>query len=73
MKKLWVVTIDDSIYTSVKFRFYEHPIRNQHGLLAIIPIHHIDHSEHFVRVDKPRLRNDTIKVYEGQPIWFYKE
>ena len=73
MKQLWIVELNDSIYTSVNFRFYEHPLRNQSGLLSIIPIHHLDHSEHYIKINKPRFLGDTITVFEGQPLWFYKE
>ncbi len=73
MKKLWTVSINDSIYTSVNFRFYEHPVRKQQGLLSIIPIHHLDYSEHIIKVDRIRYRNDSIEVFQGRPLWFYKD
>ncbi len=73
MKELWRVTIDDSIYTEVNFRFYYHPLREQNGLLAMIPIHELDLSEHYIRVDRHRYLNDEMKWLDGQNLWFYKE
>ncbi len=73
MDQLWQVSIDDSIYQDVNFRFYEHPKRDQYGLLSIIPIHHLDHNEHFIKIDKYRVDSDTMRWYEGRHLWFYKE
>ena len=73
MKQLWRVTIDDSTYTEVNFRFYYHPLREQNGLLAMIPIHELDHTEHYIRVDRHRYLDDELKWFDGQNLWFYKE
>jgi len=73
MKQLWRVTVDDSLYRDVNFRFYSHPSRNQNGLLSIIPIHELDHSEHYIKIDRQRMVNDSLQWYEGRNLWFYKE
>lgn len=73
VKKLWRVMIDDSLYVDANFRFYHHPLREQDGLLAIIPIHHLDQSEHFIKVDRQRYINDELKWYDGRYLWFYKD
>ncbi len=73
MKRLWRVTIDDSTYTEVNFRFYYHPLREQNGLLAMIPIHELDLTEHYIRVDRHRYIDDELKWLDGQNLWFYKE
>ena len=73
MKQLWRVSIDDSLYADVNFRFYEHPLRDQNGLFAMIPIHHLDKSEHFVKIDRYRLSQDSVQWFDGRHIWFYKD
>lgn len=73
VQQLWKVSINDSVYTDVNFRFYHHPVRDQEGLLAIIPIHHLDNSEHFIKVDRQRYVEDELKTYEGRYLWFYKD
>ncbi len=73
MKQLWRVSIDDSLYTDVNFRFYEHPLREQNGLFAMIPIHHLDRTEHFVKIDRYRLSQDSMQWFDGRHIWFYKD
>jgi len=71
-KQLWRVTINDSTYTDVNFRFYNHPQRDQQGLLAVIPIHHLDQSEHFIKIDRQRYVNKELKWFDGRYLWFYK-
>lgn len=73
--QLWRVSIDDSLYMDVNFRFYHHPQRDQEGLLAIIPIHHLDQSEHFIKVDRQRylILEEEMKWYDGRHLWFYKD
>ncbi len=73
MKQLWRVSIDDSLYTEVNFRFYQHPLRDQNGLLTMIPIHHLDRSEHFVKIDRYRVQQDSVRWFDGRHIWFYKD
>lgn len=73
MKQLWRVSIDDSLYNDVNFRYYKHPLRDQNGLLAIIPIHHLDQSEHFIKIDRHRVNRDSMRWYDGRHIWFYKD
>ena len=73
MTQLWRVAIDDSIHTEVNFRFYYHPQREQYGLLAMIPIHELDYTEHFIRVDRHRYLDEELKWYDGENLWFYKE
>lgn len=73
MKQLWRVSINDSTYSEVNFRYYKHPKRDQYGLLAIIPIHELDYQEHFIKIDRQRVYNDSLIWYEGRHLWFYKE
>ncbi len=72
MSQLWRVTINDSIYTDINFRFFYHSQREQSGLLAMIPIHHLDLSEHYIIVDRKRHINEETKWYDGEKLWFYK-
>lgn len=73
MTQLWRVMIDDSIYTDVNFRFYYHPQREQYGLLAMIPIHGLDLTEHYIRVDRHRYIREELKWLDGENLYFYKE
>jgi len=73
MRQLWRVSIDDSLYTDINFRFYQHPLRDQNGLLTMIPIHHLDRDEHFVKIDRYRVLQDSVRWFDGRHIWFYKD
>ena len=73
MRQLWRVAIDDSIQTNVNFKFYYHSQREQYGMLTMIPIHVLDHSEHYIRVDRHRYLDDELQWIDGENLWFYKE
>ncbi len=73
MAQLWRVTINDSVYTDIPFRFNYHSQREQYGLLAMIPIHDLGQSEHYIRVDRQRLYKDELKWFDGEQLWFYKD
>ena len=49
--------------------FYFHPKLEQYGLLAMIPIHDLDWSEHYIRVDKNRYFDEELKRYDGENLW----
>lgn len=73
MRELWRVHIDDSLYADIPVRFYEHPVRDQPGLEAVVPIHDLAATEHVARIDRVRYLDDSLYVLTGRQLYFYKE
>lgn len=73
MRQLWRIHVDDSLYTDIPVRFYRHPVREQPGLEAVVPIHHLASTEHIVRIDRQRYFRDSLQVFPGRALYFYKE
>ena len=73
MRELWRIHIDDSLYQDIPVRFYEHPVRNQPGLEAVVPIHDLAATEHVARIDRVRYIEDSLRVFTGRQLYFYKE
>jgi hypothetical protein len=73
MRQLWQVHIDDSLYQDIPIRFYQHPVRDQPGLEAVVPIHHLEATEHVARIDRRRFVDDSLRVFAGRQLYFYKE
>jgi hypothetical protein len=73
VRQLWRIHIDDSLYTDIPVRFYEHPVREQPGLEAVVPIRQLAPTEHVVRIDRVRVYEDSLQTFPGRPLYFYKE
>jgi hypothetical protein len=73
MRQLWQIHIDDSLYQDIPIRFYEHPVREQPGLEAVVPIHDLAATEHVARIDRLRYVEDSLQVFPGRQLYFYKE
>lgn len=65
MSKLYEISLDDSIHTDIKYRFYYHPQRVEEGLLTIIDVGYLSRGEHTLTV-KLKYLNSIHE--EGQPI-----
>ncbi|WP_157976217.1 hypothetical protein [Lewinella sp. IMCC34191] len=56
----------------VKPRFHTHSVREQPGLLYMVPTHDLPPGEHAVRVQNRYLDNGNLEWNEGYRIYFYK-
>ena len=62
----------NGLATDVRPRFHTHPVREQPGLLYMVPTHDLETGEHHVRVQSRFLEEDTLGWSEGYLIYFYK-
>ena len=71
------IYINDSLFQQPKYRFYDHPIRKDIGLLTILDINYLPRGAHQVRVDvkflQRRNRKDTLIFSTPVQIPFWKE
>ncbi|MEL6275394.1 MAG: hypothetical protein AAFU03_09860 [Bacteroidota bacterium] len=64
--------VDDSLRSDITPRFHFNEIRQQPGLLYMLPVHSLTLGEHYVRVQRQRLRADTLQWAGEVNIYFYK-
>jgi hypothetical protein len=55
--KLYQVSVNDSIYNEPRFRFYEHPNRDEPGLLCILDVSKLTRGEHRLTVKKHTIKD----------------
>ncbi len=71
------IYVNDSLLSNLKYRFHEHPIRKNIGLLTVLDLGYLPHGEHAIKVDVKILQNsngkDTLFFSESVVIPFWKE
>ncbi len=68
---IYQLSINDSIYTSLKYHFYEHPSKQQKGLLVTIPTDGFKIGENQLNVKK--MSSDStgdFQAYASVPFWY---
>lgn len=60
LSSLLRVSINDSLVTDVPWRFYEHPVREQPGLLYDIPVYALPHGEYWVKIESQQVGGDSL-------------
>jgi len=71
------IYVNDSLLSNLKYRFHEHPIRKNIGLLTVLDLGYLGRGEHEIKVDVKILENsngkDTLFFNESVVIPFWKE
>jgi len=71
------IYVNDSLLSNLKYRFHEHPIRKNIGLLTVLNLGYLGRGEHEIKVDVKTLENsngkDTLFFNESVVIPFWKE
>ncbi len=70
---LYQISINDSVYSDLTFRFYVHPQKNQKGLLTVIPTDSFKNGENILEVKKMSLDTAQAPVasdFASVPFWF---
>ncbi|WP_456457724.1 hypothetical protein [Reichenbachiella sp.] len=70
---LFQISINDSIYQDLNFRFYNHPNKNQKGLITVIPTTEFMIGENVLDIKKVRLDSvQNKKLYDLAtiPFWY---
>ncbi|THH37752.1 hypothetical protein [Neolewinella litorea] len=68
---LFSLSVNDSLLDPTP-RFHIHPVRQQPGLLYMIPVHDLPRGEHILSVRSRQLRSDTLGWSSDYNIYFYK-
>ena len=74
--KRFRIYADDSLHSNLTFKFYEHPLRENVGLLAILDVDYLPRGEHEVKVDVllyDDFVRDSLYFRETVRIPFWKE
>lgn len=64
--------VDDSLVMSPSWRFYNHPLREQPGLLYTLPAYDLARGEHLIRIEKERISGDSTIWRNNARIYFYR-
>ena len=71
------IYVNDSLFNNLKFRFHEHPTRQNIGLLTILDVGYLPRGEHNLKVVVKLLENnngkDTLIFRQTDKIPFWKE
>lgn len=74
--KRFKIYVDDSLHSNLKYKFYDHPIRENIGLLTILDINNLPRGEHHVGVVvllQEETNQDSLAYVETIRIPFWKE
>ncbi|MGB0838720.1 MAG: hypothetical protein ACPGXL_01200 [Chitinophagales bacterium] len=76
--KHYEISVNDSLFSNLKFRFYDHPIRKKSGLMSILDIAYLPRGEHLITiksaiVKRRRGKSDTLLFAPNASIPFWKE
>lgn len=63
--------VDDSLVLNPSWRFYDHPVREQPGLLYTMPTHRLNRGEHLLKIRKERVVSDSLVWRDNALIYFY--
>jgi hypothetical protein len=73
LSQLYSLKIDDSLFQSPNFRFYQHPGFGEKGLLAILDVAYLPWGEHCISIEKLKKQNDSdslaLQPFITYPFW----
>ncbi|MEP1094777.1 MAG: hypothetical protein ABJG78_06675 [Cyclobacteriaceae bacterium] len=77
LSSIYEVSVNDSVYQKLNYYYYEHPDKDQKGLLTVIPTDQFLDGENMLRIRKVRiLENDSVKTgyqaFSRIPFWYKK-
>ena len=70
------IYVDDSLHSDMKYRFYDHPLRKNVGLLTILDVNYMERGEHEINVVvllPDDIKQDSLYYRETIRIPFWKE
>lgn len=71
---IYEVSVNDSIYTDLTYRFYTHPAKNQNGLMVVLPTDNFNIGENMLKIKKvlagDSTGNQTVLDYAFVPFWY---
>lgn len=75
LSSIYQLSVNDSIYNDLKYRFYTHPSKKQKGIITHIPTDHFKIGENILRIEKIHLDSAKMPVKEWFatiPFWYDK-
>ncbi|MEL7003219.1 MAG: hypothetical protein AAFN93_10865 [Bacteroidota bacterium] len=76
LQQYYEVSINDSVYSDLKYYFHEHPVKKQRGILTVFPSDHFKRGENIISVKTNYIDpSDSLLVsedYARVPIWVHK-
>lgn len=72
LSSIYRLYLDDSLLTDVSWRFHDHPVREQPGLIYYLPVYDLERGEHFLRVENQRVKDDSLYWREVSDMLFLR-
>lgn len=75
MSAIYEISVNDSLYTPLQFRFFAHPNKGEKGLLTVLDVNHLPRGEHLLQIKKLNLDTDArpdslvMKEFVSFPFW----
>lgn len=60
LSAIYRIKLNDSLITDLRWKFYDHPVREQPGLLYDLPVYDLPRGEYWTRFQLQRVRNDSL-------------
>lgn len=71
-QSIYQISVNDSVYSSLKYHFYIHPSRNQNGLLTTVPTEAFLKGENTLTIRKATLDSTTTWTdFVNIPFWYH--
>lgn len=75
MSAIYEISVNDSLYSPLQFRFFAHPNKGEKGLHTVLDVNHLPRGEHLLRIKKLNLDTDAgpdslvMKEFVSFPFW----
>lgn len=71
VQNLYQITVDDSLFTDLNYRFFRYPKYHERGLKTIIDVDYLPRGEHLLKVDFQNIYKDSLiwEALEKVPFW----
>ncbi|MEP5237559.1 MAG: hypothetical protein ABJQ38_01290, partial [Flavobacteriaceae bacterium] len=73
MSSIYQVSINDSLYQDLNFRFFTHPDKDQKGIITVIPTDHFLQGENILdikRIELDSIGSPLAEDFATIPFWF---
>lgn len=75
LSSIYQISVNDSIYDNLKFRFYTHPSQDQKGILSVIPTGRFMNGENVLDIKKIEIDSAGSRVpdeFATIPFWYQR-
>ncbi len=69
--RFFQLSVNDSVYATAEWIFYQHPVQNTKGLLTYLPTQQFREGKNVLQLQVPSEKKaDSLRVYGVVPFWF---